>query len=85
MKIVAMDVHRTLGQIAIHEAGAIRDAGCVDMERDAVLALGKSLSKDDEIVLEETSNTAVLVGLLSPFVRRVVVVNPLQMRAIEQD
>lgn len=82
MKIVALDVHRTFGQIAIHEQGKIRDAGRVAMERDAVLAFARTLNSDDEIVLEETGNTAVLVRLLSPFVRRVAVANPLQVRAI---
>jgi transposase len=52
------------------------------MERDAVLAFARTLNSDDEIVLEETGNTAVLVRLLSPFVRRVAVANPLQVRAI---
>jgi transposase len=82
MKIVAMDVHRTFAQIAIHEGGLIRDSGRVGMEQDAVLAFGRSLHVNDEIVLEQTGNTAVLVRLLSPFVRRVVVANPLQVRAI---
>jgi len=82
VKIVALDVHRTFGQIAIHEAGTIRDAGRVTMEREAVLAFAKTLSRSDEVVLEETGNTAILVKLLAPFVRRVVVANPLQVRAI---
>lgn len=83
MKIVALDVHRTFGQIAIHDAGTIRDAGRVVMERDAVLAFAaKTLRPADEVVLEETGNTAILVKLLTPFVHRVVVANPLQVRAI---
>jgi len=82
VKIVALDVHRTFGQIAIHEAGRIQDAGRVTMEREAVLAFAKTLSGEDDVVLEETGNTAILVRLLAPFVRRVVVANPLQVRAI---
>ena len=82
MKIVALDVHRNFGQIAVYERGAIRDAGRVGMERNAVLAFARTLKSEDEVVLEETGNTAVLVRLLSPFVRRVVVANPLQVRAI---
>jgi transposase len=82
VKIVALDVHRNFGQIAMHEQGRIRDAGRVAMERNAVLAFARTLNTDDEVVLEETGNTAVLVRLLSPFVRRVVVANPLQVRAI---
>lgn len=83
MKIVGLDVHRSFGQIAILEAGSIRDAGKVAMDRQAVLEFAaKCLKKEDDVVLEETGNTAILVKLLSPYVRRVVVANPLQVRAI---
>ena len=52
------------------------------MERNAVVAFGESLRQDDEVVLEATGNTAAIVRLLTPFVGRVVVANPLQVKAI---
>ena len=82
MRVIGLDVHRSFGQIAILEGKEIRDAGRVAMEREAVLAFGRSLSSSDEVVLEETGNTAIIVRLLAPFVKRVVVANPLQVRAI---
>ena len=53
----------------------------VDMEHDAV-EFGRSLRADDEVVLEATGNTATIVRLLTPFVARVVIANPLQVKAI---
>lgn len=82
MRVIGLDVHRSFGQIAILEGKTIQDAGRVAMEREAVLAFGRTLKATDEVVLEETGNTAILVRLLAPFVRRVVVANPLQVRAI---
>ena len=46
------------------------------------VAFGKALRRSDEVVLEATGNTGVIVRLLMPFVRRVVVANPLQVRSI---
>ncbi|TCS62713.1 transposase [Primorskyibacter sedentarius] len=54
----------------------------VDMEHDAVVAFGRSLRSEDEVILEATGNTSVIVRLLTPFVNRVVIANPLQFKAI---
>jgi hypothetical protein len=47
-----------------------------------VIAFGRKLRSDDEVVIEATVNTAAIVHLSRPFVRRVVIANPLQVRAI---
>jgi transposase len=75
-------VHRSFAVVAILEGGELRSGGRIDLTRDAVLAFGRQLRADDEVVLEATGNTAVIVRLLRPFVRRVVIANPLQVRAI---
>ena len=62
--------------------GQITDSFKVDMEHDAVVEFGRSLRADDEVVLEATGNTATIVRLLTPFVARVVIANPLQVKAI---
>jgi transposase len=82
MRIIALDVHRSFAQMAILENGVIRDAGKVDLERSRLLHFAKSLKPDDEIVLEATGNTSAIARLLSPFVARVVIANPNQVRAI---
>ncbi len=84
MRVIGLDVHRSFGRIAILEDGECQDAGRVAMEREAVLVFGRSLRPSDDVVLEETGNTAILVRLLAPFVHRVVVANPLQVRAIAE-
>uniref|UniRef100_UPI003969D387 IS110 family transposase n=1 Tax=Sinorhizobium medicae TaxID=110321 RepID=UPI003969D387 len=44
--------------------------------------LGKTLSATDEVVIEATGNCMAVSRVLSPFVRRVVIANPLQVKAI---
>ena len=82
MRVIGLDVHRSFAVVAILEDGEVRSGGRVDLTRDAVIAFGRQLRADDEVVLEATGNTATVVRLLRPFVRRVVIANPLQVRAI---
>lgn len=55
---------------------------CLDLVQDKVVAFGRRLRLDDEVVLEATGNTAAIERLLRPFVRRVVIANPRMVRAI---
>lgn len=83
MRVIGLDVHRNFAQVAILDAGVMKDHGRFVMEREAVLAFAnKVLTKEDDVVLEATGNTAIIVRILTPFVRRVVIANPLQVRAI---
>jgi transposase len=77
-----MDVHRSFAQVAIFENGEITDTFRIELEHDAVVAFGRRLRADDEVILEATGNTSAIVRLLSPFVARVVIANPLQVKAI---
>jgi transposase len=82
MRVIGLDVHRSFAVVAILEGGELRSGGRIDLTRDAVLAFGRQLRADDEVVLEATGNTAIIVRLLRSFVGRVVIANPLQVRAI---
>lgn len=82
MRVIGLDVHRTMAVVAILEEGRFSSGGRIELTRDAVIAFGKKLRPDDEVVVEATVNTATIVRLLHPFVRRVVIANPLQVRAI---
>jgi len=82
MRIIALDVHRSFAQVAILENGKLRDAGKIDLERGRLLQFARKLKSDDEIVIEATGNTTAIVRLLSPFVGRVVIANPILVRAI---
>ena len=82
MRSIGMDVHRSFAQVAIFADGTVTESFRVDLEHDEVVAFGRSLRPDDEVVLEATGNTAAIVRLLTPFVARVVIANPLQVKAI---
>jgi transposase len=82
MRVIGLDLHRAFAEVAILEKGAIRHAGKVALEHTAVMAFAKALKRSDEVVVEATGNTAIVVRLLKPYVRRVIVANPRQVRAI---
>ena len=82
MRTIGLDVHRSFAQVAILEDGKIRDAGRVDLEHSRLVRFAEQLRPDDEIVVEATGNTHAIVRVLSPFVGRVVIANPLLVRAI---
>jgi transposase len=52
------------------------------MTRAGLEGFGRSLDKEDEIVIEATGNAMATVRVLEPFVARVIVANPLQVKAI---
>jgi transposase len=82
MRVIGLDVHRSFAEVAILDKGMIQHAGRFKLEHRQVIDFGKMLRRSDEVVLEATANTSVIVRLLTPFVRRVVVANSLQVRAI---
>ena len=82
MRVIGMDVHRAFAQVAVLEGTQIVEQKRVELEHDTVVEFGRSLRPDDEVVLEATGNTTAIVRLLSPFVRRVVIANPGEVRAI---
>lgn len=82
MRSIGMDVHRSFAQVAVFESGQITQSFRIDMEHDAVVAFGQSLQSEDEVILEATGNTSAIVRLLKPFVKRVIIANPLQVKAI---
>ncbi|WP_275200884.1 IS110 family transposase [Bradyrhizobium sp. CSA207] len=77
-----MDIHRTFGEVVFWEDGRLRPAGRVDMTRTALEGFGKSVQPIDEVVIEATGNCMAVSRVLSPFVKRVVIANPLQVKAI---
>lgn len=82
MRIIGLDVHRSFAEVAILENGKLRSGGRIVLQHEPVVAFARTLRADDEVVLEATGNSVILVRLIAPFVRRVVVANPVQVRAI---
>ncbi|MGO4339668.1 IS110 family transposase [Labrys sp. KB_33_2] len=83
-RVIGIDIHRTFGEIVIWEEGRLRHAGRVDMTRTALEGFGKELRSTDEVVIEATGNSMAVSRVLSPFVQRVIIANPLQVKAIAQ-
>ncbi len=81
-RVIGMDIHRTFGEVVFWEEGKLRHGGRVDMTRTALEGFGKSLLATDEVVIEATGNCMAVSRVLSPFVKRVVIANPLQVKAI---
>jgi len=82
MRIVGMDIHRSFAQVAILEDGLITRQLRVDLVHDRLVAFAKTLSREDEVVIEVTGNSAAVERLLRPHVKRVAVANPRLVRAI---
>jgi transposase len=81
-RVIGMDIHRTFAEVVFWEDGRLHWYGRVDMTRSGLEGFGRSLAKDDEVVLEATGNAMAVVRVLRPFVARVIIANPLQVKAI---
>jgi transposase len=84
MRVIGLDVSRTVAEVAYLEAGRIQLGGRVELVSPSLQAFAKRLRRTDEVVLEATGNTAAIVAALKPHVARVVVANPLQVRLIAE-
>lgn len=83
MRIVGMDIHRVAAEVALLADGELRRLGRVPMRRTDLEAFArKELTHDDHVIVEATGNAAAVVEVLSPYVDRVVIANPKQVRLI---
>lgn len=81
-RVIGMDIHRTFAEVVFWEDGRLRPHGRVDMTRSGLEGFARGLTKQDEVVVEATGNAMAVVRVLSPYVARVIVANPLQVKAI---
>ena len=81
-RVIGIDIHRTFGEVVVWEEGRLRSFGRVDMTRTALEGFGGKLHPTDEVVIEASGNAMAVSRVLSPFVQRVVIANPLQVKAI---
>ena len=82
MKIIGMDIHRSFAQVAMLENGKVIQQLRVELTHEPLVAFAKTLSLEDEVVIEVTGNSAAVERLMRPHVKRVVVANPRLVRAI---
>jgi transposase len=83
-RVIGIDVHRTFGEVVFWENGRLRHAGRIDMTRTGLEGFAKTLLTSDEVVVEATANSMAVSRVLAPFVARVIIANPLQVKAIAQ-
>ncbi|CAB3810717.1 hypothetical protein LMG27177_07408 [Paraburkholderia fynbosensis] len=84
MRIVGLDVSRSVAEIAYLEDGVLRAGGRAGLRRDELERFAAQLGPDDHVVLEATGNTAAIVNVLRAHVGQVIVANPLQVRLIAE-
>jgi transposase len=82
MRVVGLDIHRSFAEAAMIDEGRVHQLGRIDLVRERVIAFAKRLGKTTDVVVEATGNTMAVVKLMAPHVRRMVIANPLQVRAI---
>jgi len=80
MAIIGMDIHRSFAQATFLRDGQIKREQRVDLVHDHLVKFAKTLSSEDEVVIEATGNSAAVERILRPFVNRVVVANPRMVR-----
>ncbi len=81
-RVIGMDIHRTFAEVAIWDEGRLSRGGRINMTRTALEGFGKSLRETDEVVVEATGNAMAVVRGLAPCVARVIIANPLLVKAI---
>lgn len=78
-----LDVHKQFIQVcAVDAAGEVRSEFRIGATRAAILAFGATIQPDDHLVLEATFHTWAIHNLLVEAGARVVVANPMQVKAI---
>ena len=82
MRIFGLDIHRTFAEVMVLEDGQVTSLGRVLLDRNHLIKFADTLTAEDDVVLEATGNTMAVVHILKPRVHRVVIANPLQVRAI---
>ena len=82
MRVVGMDIHRSFAQVAILEDGQISHQLRLDLVYGPLVNFAKTLSLEDEVVIEATGNSAAVERLIRPYVKRVAVANWRLVRAI---
>lgn len=84
MRIVGLDVSRSVAEIAYLEDGVLHAGGRTGLRRDELERFAGRLRTTDHVVLEATGNTAAIVNVLRLHVAYVAIANPLRVRLIAE-
>jgi len=55
MRVIGLDIHRSFAQVAMIENQQVHDLGRIELEHSKLVAFGKKLRLDDEVVVEATA------------------------------
>lgn len=85
MVYAGLDVHkRQITYCLLNEAGDVTERGELPCRREPIARFADRLGPNAAVALETTMNSQAIAGLLAPRVSRVVVANPLKVRAIAE-
>jgi len=84
MRVIGLDVSRTVAEIAYLEDGLLRLGGRIGLRRAELERFAAGLGAEDHVVLEATGNTHAIVHVLKRHAGRVVIANPLLVRLIAE-
>ena len=86
LRFVGCDVHkRTAVFTILLEDGTLFASYTVPVTREALVAFAeRQLCSIDRLAMEATTNTWAVAGVLRPFVKEIVISNPLKVRAIAE-
>ena len=82
LRFVVCDVHkRTAVFTILLEGGTLFATYTVPVTREVLAAFAeRQLSREDRLAMEATTNTWAVTGVLRPFVKEIVIGNPLRVR-----
>jgi len=86
LRFVGCDVHKRTAVFTILLAdGTLFATYTVLVTREALAAFAeRQLAREDRLAMEATTNTWAVAGVLRPFVKEIVIGNPLKVRAIAE-
>lgn len=86
IRYVGLDVHKhSIVVCVVDRRGRVLGRHHVHCSREQLLVFAKTvLKRSDEVALEATTNTWPVVELLRPYVKRLVIGNPLKTKAIAE-
>src|ERR671912_1261006 len=84
MRVIGLDIHRVFAEAVMLEDGVVRRLGRIGMTRDHLAAFARTLTRDDHVVVEATGNASAVAEVIGPYVGRVVIADPRQVRLIAE-
>ena len=84
VRSIGLDVHRDFCEVAICEGGRTRRAGRIASDPQTLELFASSLSADDQVAMEATSNALAIARILEGHVARVVLAHPRKVRVIAE-